>query len=315
MPHILKIHADARRRYGLPERIPADRVGIACGVCVNQCRIGEGNAGYCGVRYNQGGKIIGPNRAWAYCDWYHDPLPTNCVADFVCAGHNECGFKNLAAFYEGCTFNCLFCQNWHYRERKTKTTAEDLARAADPATACTCFFGGDPTPFAEHSCEVAKCMSEKTRLVRMCWETNGSVAPRYMTRWVEYALQSNGCIKIDFKAFSYEMSMALCGSSNRFTKENIKLVARYMARRRKPPMLILSTLLIPGYVDEYELEGMARFISSIDQDIPWSFLGFAPHFYFGDVPPTSQKQVEQALEIAEAYGIERTHVGNVHLLT
>jgi len=135
-----------------------------------------------------------------------------------------------------------------------------------------------------------------------------------MRLWVEYALKSNGCIKIDFKTYSEELNIALCGSSNKNTKENIRLVAEYMNKRKRPPILVVSTLLIPGYIDEFELAAMAKFLSSINKNIPWSFLGFYPHFQFGDMPQTSRKQVEYALNIAKEYGIKRTHIGNIHLL-
>jgi pyruvate formate lyase activating enzyme len=313
-PRIRQIHVQTRKEYGLPERIPNDKSGINCSLCVNNCRIGKDKFGYCGVRKNLQGRIEGPDKNWAYLNWYHDALPTNCVADWVCEGSKDYGFKNLAVFYEACTFNCLFCQNWHYRERATKTSTEELVRAADPATSCICFFGGDPTPFAVHSTEVARRILDKKRKFRICWETNGSVSPGGMKSWIKYALKSNGCIKIDFKTFSDELNIALCGSSNKNTKENIRQVADYMNKREKPPILIVSTLLIPGYIDEYELKKMAQFISNINKKIPWSFLGFYPHFYFDDLPRTSRKQVSQALSIAKDFGIENTRVGNIHLL-
>jgi len=46
----------------------------------------------------------------------------------------EYGFYNLAVFYGTCNFNCLFCQNWHFRENVKRLTpiisAEDLAAKA-----------------------------------------------------------------------------------------------------------------------------------------------------------------------------------------
>jgi len=135
-----------------------------------------------------------------------------------------------------------------------------------------------------------------------------------MRKWIEYALKSKGCIKIDFKAFSENLSVAFCGASNENTKHNIQLAARAMKKSETSPLLIVSTLLIPGYIDEQELTNMAQFISSIDPSIPWSFLGFYPHFYFADMPRTSHRQANMALTIAKEHGIENTHVGNVHLL-
>jgi len=311
---ILKIHAQTRASHKLPVRIPDDQSGTECTLCVNNCRIHEGEFGYCGVRQNRDGDISGPDAQWAYCDWYHDPLPTNCVADWVCEGSMHHGFKNLAVFFEGCTFNCLFCQNWRYREKQTRTTADELIRAVDALTGCVCFFGGDPTPFAMYSVEVARQVFERRRKVRIYWETNGSASPRIMKLWIDKALQSNGCIKIDFKTHSEALSVALCGSSNKNTKKNIKQVAQAMVRREKMPLLVVSTLLIPGYIDEFEITEMARFLSSVNKNIPWSFLGFYPHFYFSDLPRTSRKYVDMALQIAKDYGIKNTHVGNVHLL-
>lgn len=315
-PKILKIHEQTRKAYNLPEKIPQDKNGIPCGICVNNCSITKNNTGYCGVRKNIDNKISGSDENWAFVDWYHDPLPTNCVADWVCDGNKEYGCKNLAVFYEACTFNCLFCQNWHYRERKNRATVRELASAADPLTSCICFFGGDPTLFALHTIATAKEILERKqhKKFRICWETNGSVSSRIMETWIELSLKTNGCIKIDFKTFSEELNIALCSASNNNTKENIKLVAKYIPQRERLPLLIVSTLLIPGYIDEYEITEMAKFLSSINKNIPWSFLGFFPHFYFNDLPCTSRKQAEKALEIASDYGINKTNIGNSHLL-
>jgi pyruvate formate lyase activating enzyme len=314
-PDIRKAHEKARLPYKLPVNIPDDKGGTRCTLCVNQCRIKKGTSGFCGGRKNTDGRINGPDRTWAYVDWYHDPLPTNCVADWVCAGSHDYGYKNLAVFYQTCTFDCLFCQNWQYRERAVKIKTEELVRAVDALTTCVCFFGGDPTPSALQTIEIAKLLSEKKRRIRICWETNGSVSPAIMAQWTEYALKSNGCIKIDFKTFTENCNRALCGTSNRNTLENIRVVARLMPKRLKPPLLIVSTLLIPGYIDEYELTRMAEFLSNIDRSIPWSFLGFHPHFLFRDMPRTSHRHADIALSIANRYGMKNTRIGNVHLLT
>ena len=311
---IMTIHGQTRTQYGLPRSVPDDMTGIGCPLCVNRCGIAEGEFGYCGVRQNIGGRMSGPDRHWAYADWYHDPLPTNCVADWVCSGSRDHGYTNLAVFYEACTFNCLFCQNYHYRDRKNRVTTEDLLRAVDATTGCVCFFGGDPTPFALHNLEVAKQIQDRKRKIRICWETNGSVSREVMSKWIDSALATNGCIKIDLKTHDEHLHVALCGTSNANTLLNIRLVAKSMVERGKPPLLVVSTLLIPGYIDEAEICSMAQLISSINVDIPWSFLGFYPHFRLHDLPRTSRRQAEMALSIARDFRIKNTHLGNVHLL-
>jgi len=122
-------HRRAREEFQLPSAPPRGEEGIRCPNCVNSCKIGPGAAGYCSVRRNEGGRLVGGDEAPAAVSWYRDPLPTNCVADWVCpastaAGYPEFtdtrqaeyGHHNLAVFYEACSFDCLFCQNWHFKQ-------------------------------------------------------------------------------------------------------------------------------------------------------------------------------------------------------
>ena len=110
--HLRQVHGESRKPFNLPAVPPRDPEGITCKLCTNSCRIAEGGTGYCGIRSVKGGKIKGGTRH-ANVDWYYDPLPTNCVADWVCpasgpAGfptwtdtkHPEHGYVNLAVFYE-----------------------------------------------------------------------------------------------------------------------------------------------------------------------------------------------------------------------
>ena len=103
----------------------------------------------------------------------------------------------------------------------------------------------------------------------------------------EIALDSGGCIKFDLKAWDEGLHLALCGVSNKRTKENLQLLAEYTEKRRSPPFLVASTLLVPGYVDKQEVSQIAEFISSLDPDIPYSLLAFYPHFMMRDLPTTS----------------------------
>ncbi len=326
---IIEVHRASRAEFGLITTVPETKGGIRCSGCVNKCLIGEGEKGFCGIRENRGGRIVLPDQDWTFLDYYFDPLPTNCVAGWICPGcstrgfpafshfpHPEYGYKNLAVFYEGCTFDCLFCQNWTFKKRRNRTKTDDLVRAVDPLTSCICYFGGDPAPFALHSLEVGrKILEQKKKIFRVCWETNGSLNPELMRKWANLALESGGCIKIDFKAFSEPVHYALCGSSNWNTKENIRLLADLGSRRTEPPLLVISTLLVPGYIDDYEIENIARFIAGIDPAIPWSLLAFHPQFLMTDLPCTPKTQAEHGLKIAQKYRLREVNIGNVHLLT
>ncbi|MBW2339629.1 MAG: radical SAM protein, partial [Deltaproteobacteria bacterium] len=66
-----------------------------CQLCANSCQIAEGGIGYCGIRSVTEGKIRGGTRE-ANVDWCHDPLPTNCVADWVCPGGTGIGYPQYS---------------------------------------------------------------------------------------------------------------------------------------------------------------------------------------------------------------------------
>ncbi len=87
------------------------------------------------------------------------------------------------------------------------------------------------------------------------------------------------------------------------------------AERPGPPFLIASTLLVPGYIDEQEVDAIARYISSLNPEIPYSLLAFYPSFYLKDLPTTSRRHALRCQEIAKNAGIRRVHIGNVHLLS
>jgi pyruvate formate lyase activating enzyme len=249
--------------------------------------------------------------------WYRDPLPTNCVADWVCTGPERFGYHNLAVFYASCTFDCLFCQNWHYREtdaaQSPGISARELADTANSRTYCVCYFGGDPASQMPHALSSARLLAERS--VVICWETAGSAHPRLMDRAVELSLRTGGTVKFDLKAYDEGLHYALTGASNAQTLENFSRAAHRAAERREPPLVVASTLLVPGYVDAGEVGRIARFIAALNPSIPYSLLAFAPNCLMPDLPTTSVQHAEAALAAAHEAGVRNVHIGNRHLLS
>lgn len=330
-----KIHASSRRSFHLPEAPVQSEGGLACHFCTNSCLMDPGERGFCGMRENNGGRILHlggtPNKG--LLDWYHDSLPTNCVADWVCPGGSpsgypkysysegpESGYKNLAVFYRACTFNCLFCQNWYFRATKIPSkyiSSEELANAVDSRTSCICYFGGDPTPQLPHALKTSRLAlkGSRGRILRICWETNGAMDPSLLSKMLDLSLSSGGCIKFDLKAFDERLHTALCGVSNARTLENFKRISQWTMKRPDPPLLIASTLLVPGYIEKEEVKSIARFIASLDKSIPYALLAFHPDFLMTDLRKTSRRQADECYEAAREEGLERVRIGNLHLLT
>jgi pyruvate formate lyase activating enzyme len=338
LPITAEVHAKSRAVYGLPPKPPKDEDGLPCGVCANNCVIGVGNSGFCGLVWNVGGKLVrfGGTAEKGVLEWYYDGLPTNCVGWWFCPGCTgagypqyaykpsaEYGYSNLAVFYGACSYDCLFCQNWHYRNLSVKhkpvMSAEALADKVNRHVSCVCYFGGDPSPQMPHSLEVSRIALEKAeaenRILRVCWETNGYMNQRLAEEAAEIALKSGGNIKFDLKAWSEELAISLCGVSNKPTLENFcKIGEKYYGKRPELPILTASTLLVSGYVDAEEVENIANFISQISPEIPYTLLAFYPCYVMSDLPTTSRKQAIECQNAAEKH-LKNTRIGNIHLLS
>jgi pyruvate formate lyase activating enzyme len=327
-----RVHRKIRDEFGLPHIPPDDPEGVSCNICVNHCRMTENEMGYCGLRRNHNGRLVGASPSAGKLSWYHDPLPTNCVADWVCPGGTgagypkyanrrgaETGFKNLAVFFQACSFNCLFCQNWHFRNETFTAplhTLEELVADVDERTSCICYFGGDPSPQMPFSLKAAKQARKKAtgRILRICWETNGSVNPVQLEQMLDIAIESGGCVKFDLKAWDPSLHVALTGVSNLRTLDNFTRAAEKISRRPFPPLLIANTLLVPGYIDREEVAAIAGFIADLNPDIPYSLLAFHPQFLMSDMPVTSKTLANQCLQAARDSGLNNVRLGNVHLL-
>ena len=108
--------------------------------------------------------------------------------------------------------------------------------------------------------------------------------------------------------------LSLCGVGNSRTLENFTRAAQRIRERPEPPILIASTLLVPGYIDAQEVKAIASFIAELDPNIPYALLGFHGDFLMKDLAPTSRKQAESCLEAAKTAGLRRVRLGNVHIL-
>lgn len=327
------VHAESREIFQLPVDSPRTLDGYSCKLCFRDCRMGQDDLGYCGVRGGTRSSLRRDGRLLAPVSFYYDPLPTNCVADWVCAGgtgagcpryaHDsgpEVGFYNLAVFFESCNFNCLYCQNWHFKKDRRHGTSwhsvNTLADQVNDRTSCICYFGGDPTPQIPYAVRVSREARNRSpdRILRICWETNGSMHPAWLKKMAHLSLESGGCIKVDLKAWSPNIHMALCGCDNRIVLENFARLAQWAVLRPVPPLLVASTVLVPGYVGEEEVARLASFIAHLGPDIPYTLLAFAPQFCLEDFPTTSRAQAEACLDAARRAGLRRVRLGNRHLI-
>jgi pyruvate formate lyase activating enzyme len=223
---------------------------------------------------------------------------------------------HLAVSYAGCTLDCLFCQDWSFRDvdpvKSTGLRAEEVAAQANARTFCACLLGGDPAAQMPHAIATAERLAE--RGVAVCWETSGTAGPLWVDRVAALSLQSGGTIQINLKARTEPLYETLTGASNRRVLSNFSRLAERFGERPDPPLLVAITLLVPGYVGPREVSRIARFIAQSNPRIPYTLRPFRPSFLMDDLPPTSAEHARQAEEAALEAGLVHVHVADRHLL-
>ena len=343
-PHILTIHRNVRKIAELPDKPPkseAPDIKLICNLCLNECILSTNDISYCGLR-NISKKVTGdlpfPSKSKGYIHGYVDANPTNCCNSWFCPAGTINGYPNYsdykgpefgtysyAAFFYGCTFDCLFCQNFSHKffSKRNIYDAEVLANliVKNENITCLCYFGGTPESQLPFSINLAEKILEKikkkdeNRKFRICWEWNGSGNQQLIQRCMEIAINTGGNIKFDLKSFNEKLNLALCGVSNKRTLENFKFLAEnyFGIRGKELPEMSACTLMVPGYVNHEEVELIAKFISEINSEIPYSLLVFHPDYQMNDLPITPRNEAFKCLEIAKGY-LKNVNLGNKHLL-
>ncbi len=338
-----------RKKLGLPSEKPRGP-GLPCRICINECIIPSNARGYCGIWVNRSGRLeplTGHGVLAMYA--YLDPHPTNCVAGHLCPANTsrgypeytftrgvEYGYSNLAVFMLGCPLDCAFCQNWQHKTEISdwkpgimyRWLPENLVeKALALDVSCVCYFGGDPTPHSPILVSLSRRILEKAREKgnlpkRICWETDGLVNPSIMKQMARLSLESGGIVKIDWKAWTPSVYEALTGVDGSKAQERLRVnsdIVASMARERpEVPLLVISILLVPGYVDDVEVDGITSYISTLidkyNVDIPVVFLAFHGEHLMRDLPPTSRRHMDRAVSIARKNGIREVYIGNEWLL-
>jgi pyruvate-formate lyase-activating enzyme len=107
-------------------------------------------------------------------------------------------------------------------------------------------------------------------------------------------------IKLDLKAYSEDVHRWYTGKSNERVLRAVKLLHEHGLN------FYVRTIVIPNVVDASEVEKVAKFLSSVDVNIPYRLYEFAPGFIDEKF---SRRPTEE--EMIEAYNAARKHLKNV----
>lgn len=271
---------------------------MKCEICFRGCELKEGQTGFCKARKNIGGENV-PAAYGKIVSAALDPIEKKPLAYFYP------GSWILSVGSYGCNLACPFCQNHEIsqvnleREAADYSPAELVQAAADlkeRGNIGIAFTYNEPLinwEYIRDTFALAKENGLKTVLV-----TNGTANPDIL----KVLLPLTDALNIDLKGFDQSYYDWLQGDL-----ESVKCTIAMAA-----PLchVELTMLVVPGRNDSpEEMEEMAKWIASIDPDIPLHLTRYFPRWK-EKAQPTSLQSLQTLQKTAVQY-ISRVRLGNV----
>ena len=276
---------------------------VQCDVCPRECRLHEGQRGFCFVRACDGGEIVlmTYGRSSGFCV---DPIEKKPLNHFLP------GTSVLSFGTAGCNLGCKFCQNWDISKSREIDTLGDSASPealADAALRLGCrsvaFTYNDPVIFLEYAMDVADACRE--RGLKAVAVTAGYVSPGAREELFAHMDAAN----VDLKGFTEDFYAKTCAGHLEPVLETLE----YLVHETEV-WVEVTTLLIPGLNDsDEEIDAETRwFADRLGADVPLHFTAFHPDWKMRDRPPTPPATLTRAREIGLANGLRYVYTGNVH---
>lgn len=197
-----------------------------CAFCERRCGVDReaGGRGYCGVS--------GESR---YC------------SDFLHMGEEFELIPSHTIFFSGCTFRCVYCQNWDIAMNAS------AGRIAEPAMLSAVlleglsqgsrnanFVGGNPDPNLHTVLEIIRLAGQEARFLPMVWNSNMYTSSEAMD-------MLDGVIDIYLGDFRYGNDA--CARELSDVEDYFSVVARNFARAHESAEVMLRHLVLPGHLE------------------------------------------------------------------
>lgn len=276
---------------------------IQCDVCPRDCKLNDGQRGFCFVRAREGEQLVLTTygRSSGFCV---DPIEKKPLHHFYP------GTSVLSFGTAGCNLGCRFCQNWdiskatQWDRLADQATPEAIAeRAVQLGSKSVAFTYNDPTVFAEYAIDVAQAC--RARGIKTVAVTAGYMHPEPRREFFSVIDAAN----VDLKAFTEDFYEGIAFAHLQPVLETLE----YLVRETKV-WLEITTLLIPGLNDsEAEVAQLVQWVASaLGPNIPLHFSAFHPDFKMRDIPATPPQTLRRARRQAIEAGLRYVYIGNVH---
>lgn len=276
---------------------------IRCYLCPRDCKMAEGQAGFCFIRKNEGGKLVtlGYGHPAAI---QIDPIEKKPLSHFYP------GTSVFSMGTAGCNMGCFFCQNWDISKAKSDqvrsvelSPEEVCANAIRYHSPSLAFTYNEPSIWGEYVIDISKVAHQlglKTVMV-----TNG-----YITEEAFYDVyQHIDAANVDLKAFTENFYGKITLSHMQPVLETLKRL-----KNETNVWFEITTLLIPTLNDgPDEIKELTDWIyDNLGDSIPLHFTAFHPDFKLTNKPATPKETLDMARTIALDRGLKFVYVGNVY---
>ncbi len=276
---------------------------VLCGLCSHRCLIPDGHRGICAVRENRDGvlytlvydKLIARNI---------DPIEKKPLFHFLP------GSRSYSIATPGCNFRCKHCQNADISQLPRDHggmivgepfTPEQIVAAAQAARCASISYTyTEPTIFFELAYDTARIAAAKG--LKNVFVTNGYITPEALETIRPFLHAAN----IDLKGLTDGFYRNICGARLQPVLDAIRLYKQFGI------WIEITTLVIPGLNDsDAELRGIAQFVKSVGEDVPWHVSAFYPTYKLTDRPGTPRSTLQRARQIGLDAGLRYVYEGNV----
>jgi len=280
---------------------PQDQGWVRCFACGHCCRIPDGHAGVCKVRFNQKGNLYVP---WGYVAGIQcDPIEKKPFF------HAYPGALAYSFGMLGCDLHCAYCQNWVTSQslrdpaavaRPLSMTPQELvSEALSQQARVVVSTYNEPLITSEWAVEVFK--EAKAAGLKTAFVSNGNATPRvleYLQPWVDL-------YKVDLKSFDDRHYRRLGGRLQPILDTIRRLYAMGF-------WLEIVTLLVPAFNNsDDELGRLTDFIAKVSPDIPWHVTAFHKDYRMTDPDDTDARDLARAAEIGRKAGLHYVYAGNL----
>jgi pyruvate formate lyase activating enzyme len=270
---------------------------IHCYLCPNNCVIENGHFGKCNVRKHENGELFTINYG-EITSAALDPIEKKPLYYFRPSSY----ILSVASF--GCNFTCGFCQNYsisQYHAKSDYVTKERLIQIAltTENNIGLAFTYNEPSIWYEYVYDCAKLLKETDPSAAVVLVTNGYISDEPLKKLLPYVDAMN----IDLKSYSSGYYNEICGG-------RLEPVLKTIETAAKSCHVEITTLLVTGENDNLlEVEKIAKFLSSINNDIPLHLSRYFPEYQLNN-PPTDLDFMIKAEATAKKY-LNKVLLGNV----